>query len=120
MARKKKTATTIYIQIASYRDPELLNTLHDCIANAEYPNQLRFGIGWQHSPYESWDNLDPYLTDPRFTIIDIDYRDAKGPCWVRHQLNETYSGQTYTLQLDSHHRFTKNWDTTLITMLESL
>ena len=120
MGKGKKAPPTIYIQIASYRDPELLNTLRDCIRTAERPDQLRFGIGWQHSPYESWDNLDPYINDSRFRIIDIDYRDAKGPCWIRHQLNEKYSGETYTLQLDSHHRFTQNWDTTLITMLEGL
>jgi GT2 family glycosyltransferase len=120
MGKGKKVPPTIYIQIASYRDPELLNTLHDCIRTAERPDQLRFGIGWQYSPYESWDNLDPYINDSRFRIIALDYRDAKGPCWIRHQLNEKYSGETYTLQLDSHHRFTQNWDTTLITMLESL
>jgi hypothetical protein len=120
MGRQKKIIPTIYIQIASYRDPELLNTLKDCINNAERPEQLRFGIGWQHSPYESWDTLDEYKDDTRFRIIDIDYRDAKGPCWIRHQLNELYSGETYTLQLDSHHRFAEHWDTTLITMLESL
>lgn len=120
MVRQKKTVPTIYIQIASYRDPELLNTLNDCISNAEYPDNLRFGIAWQHSPYEEWDNLNQYKDDSRFKIIDIDYRDAKGPCWVRHQLNELYSEETYTLQLDSHHRFTLNWDTTLINMLESL
>lgn len=120
MVRQKKVAPTIYIQIASYRDPELLNTLNDCINNAERPEQLRFGIAWQHSPYEKWDNLHEYKDDSRFRIIDIDYRDAKGPCWARHQLNELYSEETYTLQLDSHHRFAPNWDTTLINMLDSL
>lgn len=118
MPRKK--IPTIYIQIAAYRDPELLPTLHDCLNNAADASRLRFGIGWQHSPYDDWDTLDQYKNDPRFRIIDIDYRDAKGPCWVRHQLNKLYNGETYTLQLDSHHRFTKNWDTTLIKMLESI
>jgi hypothetical protein len=120
MKKRNLTFPTIYIQIAAYRDPELLATLVDCIQNAARPEQLRFGIAWQHSPYESWDNLDIYLNDSRFHIIDIDYRDARGPCWVRHQLNEQYDNETYTLQLDSHHRFTQNWDTVLISMLESL
>jgi hypothetical protein len=31
-----------------------------------------------------------------------------------------YSGEDYTLQLDSHHRFAPNWDDTLIKMLEGL
>ena len=30
----------IFIQIASYRDPELLKTLRDCIDKAEKPNNL--------------------------------------------------------------------------------
>lgn len=111
---------TIYIQIASYRDPELLNTIKDCLDNAKYPENLRFAIGWQHSAYESWDNLDPYINDDRFNILDIDYRDAKGPCWIRAQLNAAYNGEKYTLQLDSHHRFAPDWDTTVIEMLENL
>lgn len=122
--RKKKYSKTpnktIYIQIASYRDPELLPTLRDCIAMAKYPKNLRFGIAWQHSPYDPWDNLTEFKHDFRFRILDIDYRDAKGPCWARHKLNLEYKNETYTLQLDSHHRFTRNWDETLINMLESL
>lgn len=108
------------MQIAAYRDPELLPTLKSCLENAKYPEHLRFGIAWQHSPYEEWDNLEEYKNDSRFRIIDIDYRDAKGPCWARHQLNLNYQNETYTLQLDSHHRFRENWDVELIAMLESL
>jgi hypothetical protein len=119
MARTKKLPT-IYIQIAAYRDPELLNTIRDCLEKASHPERLNFGIGWQHSPYEEWDNLDEYKNDARFHIIDVDYRDAKGPCWIRHQLNKAYNKQTYTLQLDSHHRFVQGWDVGLIEMLESL
>ena len=122
MARKKgyKKTNTIYIQIASYRDPELLPTLRDCIEQAKYPDNLRFGIAWQHSPYDDWDTLDEFLTDSRFRIIDIDYRDAKGPCVARHQLNTRFKNERYTLQIDSHHRFAPNWDVTLIDMLEDL
>jgi len=120
MPRKKKVTSTIYVQIAAYRDPELLATLRDCLARAKYPEHLRFGIAWQHSPYDTWDTLEEFIADPRFRILDIDYRDAKGPCWARHQLNTLYDGETYILQLDSHHRFTEHWDQTLITMLEGV
>ena len=30
-----------------------------------------------------------------------------------------YNNETYQLQLDSHHRFAPNWDTTFIRMLHS-
>lgn len=119
MATQKKK-NTIYVQIASYRDPELLNTLRDLLDKADHPENLRIAIGWQHSPYEEWDNLHEYKNDPRFHIIDIDYRDARGPCWVRHKLNKAYKNEKYTMQLDSHHRFEKGWDTTVIEMLEGL
>lgn len=117
MAKKKQT---IFVQIAAYRDPELRNTLADLLTKATHPNNLRVAIAWQHSPYEEWDTLDEYTNDNRFHIIDIDYRDARGPCWARHQLNNAYKGETYTLQLDSHHRFTEGWDVSLIQMLEGL
>lgn len=116
----KKTQDKIYIQIASYRDPELLPTIADALDKAEYPKNLVFGICWQHSPYDEWDNLDLYREDPRFRIIDMDYRDAKGVPYARNLLNKSWKDEKYTLQLDSHHRFEKNWDTELIKILEDL
>ena len=64
----------IFIQIASYRDPQLNPTLKNCIENAKYPKNLVFSIAWQHSKDDEWDNLDEYKNDPRFKIIDIDYK----------------------------------------------
>lgn len=110
----------IFIQIASYRDPELNNTLRDCIEKSENPDNLVFSICWQHSKDDEWDNLDLYKDDPRFKIIDVDYAESKGACWARNTLQQQYDGEQYTLQLDSHHRFIQNWDTELINMLEDL
>lgn len=123
MPKKKTVSTstpTIYVQIAAYRDPELLKTIDDCLRNARRPDSLRFGIAWQHSSEDKWDTLVKYQNDPRFTILDIDAKEAKGVCYARSLLNKNYNGETYTLQLDSHHRFAKNWDTELIEMLEGL
>jgi hypothetical protein len=111
---------TIFIQIASYRDPELLKTLQDCLDNAQFPENLRFGICWQHSPEDMWDNLDLYKNDSRFRILDVNYKDSMGACWARNSIQQLYQDETYTLQLDSHHRFIKNWDTELIKMLKDL
>jgi hypothetical protein len=46
----------IFVQIASYRDPELLPTIKECISKAKYPERLTFGICWQHSEDDEWDN----------------------------------------------------------------
>jgi hypothetical protein len=103
----------IFVSIASYRDPELLPTLKDLLNNCANPENLTICIGWQHSKEDTWDTLDEFKDDPRFTIIDYDYKDAKGVCWVRKKIQEKYNGEKYYLQLDSHHRFSKNWDSTL-------
>jgi len=110
----------IFIQIASYRDPELLPTIHDCIANAKYPENLRFGIAWQHSEEDTWDTLDEFKDDSRFRIIGIPHTETKGTCWARYQIQKLWEDEKYTLQLDSHHRFVKNWDTILIKMVKDL
>lgn len=108
---------TIFISIASYRDPELIPTIKDCLANAKNPNKLRFGICWQKDDTES---LDEFKDDDRFKIITVPYEHSKGTCWARNLIQDLYDGETYYLQLDSHHRFSKNWDETLIKMLSSL
>ena len=110
----------IFIQIASYRDPELLPTLKDCISKAKFPENLVFSISWQHSNDDEWDNLNEFSGDTRFKIVDIDHKDSKGACWARNQLQQNYDGEEYTLQLDSHHRFIENWDEELIIMYEDL
>lgn len=110
----------IFIQIASYRDPELIPTIKDCLENATYPERLVFGIAWQHSEEDEWDSLDEYIDDERFRILDIDHKEAKGVCWARNKIQQLYSGEKYTLQLDSHHRFEEGWDTSLIKMLYAL
>jgi hypothetical protein len=107
----------IFISIASYRDPELLPTLRDCLANAKNPNRLTFGICWQKDDTES---LEEFTNDPRFKVIKVPFADSRGTCWARNMIQDLYDGETYYLQLDSHHRFSKDWDATLIKMLKSL
>jgi len=107
----------IFIQIASYRDPQLIPTIKDCINNSKNPENLIFGICWQHDDSES---LDEFKNDKRFKIIDVPYSESKGVCWARHAVQQLYNGEKYTLQIDSHMRFAPNWDETLIDMVEKL
>jgi hypothetical protein len=110
----------IFIQIASYRDPQLVPTIKDCIKNAKKPENLVFSIAWQRSKEDEWDNLDEFSNDERFKIIDINYEDSKGACWARNKLQQQYDGEEYTIQLDSHHRFAENWDEDCIKMIKQL
>jgi len=110
----------IFIQIASYRDPELIPTLDDCIGKADNPDNLVFGICRQFEESDGFDNIDKYRADPRFRIVDVPWGESKGVCWARNQVQQVYADETYTLQLDSHHRFTEGWDTILIDMFKQL
>jgi glycosyltransferase involved in cell wall biosynthesis len=117
---KDEIQSKIFIQIAAYRDNQLLPTIKDCIKNAHYPDNLVFCIAWQHSIEDTWDTLDEYKNDPRFKIIDIDYKDSQGVCWARNKIQQYYDNEEYTLQLDSHHRFVPDWDLEVISMIKNL
>lgn len=105
---------TIFVSIASYRDPELKKTVKDMLSKAKYPKKLKFVVAWQHSEEDEWDDFGKkYSKDKRFSIIDIDHKDSLGVCWARNLIQKEYSGEDYYLQLDSHHRFTQDWDQTL-------
>jgi hypothetical protein len=108
----------IFVQIASYRDRELLPTLDDCISKATNPENLVFSIAWQHAEEE--EDLDKYKNDSRFKIIDIPFKESKGTCWARHKIQQNYNDEEYTLQLDSHHRFSQGWDSESISIIKNL
>jgi hypothetical protein len=110
----------IFIQIASYRDPQLIHTLESMLTNAKFPKNLRIGICRQYHPDDGFDNLDKYKKDKRFRILDVLYTESKGVCWARNQVQQLYGGEEYTLQIDSHMRFEKDWDVEFIKMINQL
>ena len=110
----------IFIQIASYRDPELKKTISNCIENADRPDNLVFGIARQFHPDDKFDDLSEYMTDERFRILNIPYNESKGACWARNQIQQLYNKEQYTMQLDSHMRFAPHWDTEMIGMVKQL
>ncbi len=111
---------TIFVQIASYRDPELIPTLEDLLSKASNPDRLHICVANQFSEDDDFNLPDSYRNDERFTIIDIPFKESKGVCWARNFVQQFYKGEKYTLQLDSHHRFVQNWDKECIDMLKSL
>ena len=132
-------APTIFVQIAAYRDPQLIPTLIDLVDRASRPENLRVVVCWQHAPQEvtaqfiahgfrNWtvnrEGEDTVHTlrygDARIELIDVPHMRSQGACWARNKIQQHYQGERYTLQLDSHHRFVPNWDVKVIEMLESL
>lgn len=110
---------TIFIQIASYRDRELPRTISSALANADAPDRLRFGICWQYDE-NTFDDLEPWMSDDRFGIDEVYYRKSDGCTWARSRANAMFSGEDYYLQIDAHMRFAQGWDTQIIDMLEGI
>ena len=118
MANKQET---IFIQIASYRDPELVPTLTNLLENAKYPERLHICIAFQYSEEDTFTkDIEIFSEDDNITILRIPYKEAVSACWARNKIQQEYKGETYTLQLDSHHRFVPNWDEECIKMLKGL
>ncbi|MCB1842553.1 MAG: hypothetical protein KDI09_06285 [Halioglobus sp.] len=100
----------IFVQVAAYRDPELVPTLRDCLAQADHPALLTFGICWQHA---EGDSLEEFANHPNLRLRQVPYRESRGACWARSETQALYGGETYTLQIDSHHRFSRSWDSSV-------
>ncbi|PCE31339.1 GlcNAc-transferase family protein [Burkholderia ubonensis] len=130
---------TIFVQIASYRDPQLIPTLLDLIERATHPDRLRIVVCWQHALDETVGAFFAYgfsrwhaCYDGAFAthtlayrgatieLIDVPHQQSQGACWARNLIQQQYRDERYTLQLDSHHYFADAWDELAISMLESL
>jgi len=107
----------IYVQIASYRDPDVENTIQDLIAKADKPNNLILGICDQYGPENR--NLPEYSKE-NFRVIRVPFYISPGLGWARHMIQKLYfeGDAEYTMQLDSHMRFKTGWDTKLINMVK--
>jgi len=110
----------IFIQIASYRDPQLIPTIEDAMLKAKNPKNLVFSIARQFHPDDKFDDLSVYNDHPNFRILNIPYTDSEGVCWARNLTQQLYDGEEYTLQIDSHMRFEKHWDVEMIKMIKQL
>lgn len=96
----------IFIQISSYRDPELKPTILDAIGKSSRNHELYFGL---HISY--LDELEIDVPD----IPNIKYVTSKAPKNIgvgigRYIAHQFYNGQDFYLQCDSHTRFVENWD----------
>jgi len=107
---------SIFISIASYEDPDLINTVKSAIDNANNPKNLYFGICLQYKKFPDLSFIPNHQKD----IIMFDPENRPGISKVRFLIKSFYKNQDYFLQIDSHSRFLKNWDLILIDNLKKL
>lgn len=110
----------IFVQIASYRDNELVPTIKDCLNKSQNIDNIKFGICVQHGEELSLCDKDFLSSLQNSKVLFVNYKDSLGACWARHRTNNLYNNEFFTLQIDSHMRFIKNWDSELINMWKNL
>jgi hypothetical protein len=104
----------IFVQIPAYRDTELAATLLDLYSKAARPGQLRVSVLWQRGPHE---RLPPNVIKlPHLNLISVPFEKSKGCNWARSEVQQCWRGEEFSLLIDSHHRFVRGWDETLIEM----
>jgi len=110
----------LFVQIASYRDPQLGPTLHDLIHKAAQPQLLHIGVCLQLGPGDqaccgvSSLPSGEALRGARLSLDVVPASASGGVCWARARSQALWSGEPYTLQIDSHMRFAAGWDQELL------
>jgi [Skp1-protein]-hydroxyproline N-acetylglucosaminyltransferase len=114
---------TIFVSIASYRDDVCTDTLDSLFKMAENPNRIFVGICQQNNSIEDKDCLAGIVNTPlenNVRIIRIPHYEARGPTYARYLCSTLWNGEQYFLQIDSHTKFVKGWDSICINMIESI
>ena len=113
----------IFVSIASYRDDVCSTTLDSLYTMADKKERVYVGICQQNKNEEDR-GIDcvskGYQDHPNVKIIRIPHFDAKGPTHARYLCSTLWDGEEYFLQIDSHSKFVKGWDTLCINMLTDI
>lgn len=108
---------TIFVSIASYRDPDCQNTVRDLFEKAAHPERVVIGICLQIVPDEDADCLVSTQRPQQLRVIEVHASESRGACWARSRVQELWRGEDYFFQVDSHMRFVPGWDEKLIATL---
>ncbi len=112
---------SIFVSIASYRDSECSMTLLDLYKNATNPLNIFTGICQQNDSKIDSDCIpDDFKYKSNVRIIRIPSNEARGPTKARYYCSTLYNNEMYYMQIDSHTRFVKGWDSRCLNMINSL
>lgn len=97
---------SIFVQISSYHDYELCNTITNAIAKSSKKYKINFGI---HSIYHKENDI----LVPEYPNVNLEISKAPenlGMGLGRLIAHNFYSGEDYYFQIDAHTNFDQDWD----------
>lgn len=104
--------STIFINIPSYKDPEIWQTVEDFIKQAKYPERIFFGITLQTDSIKK--DLKKSKEFKNVTADVIKPGSIIGCQPARKNSHKFYNGEDFYLNMDSHMRAKPNWDVEII------
>jgi len=102
---------SVFVQIPSYRDWELSETVRDAVAKASGDNIITFGV---HNCMLADDDIPLDFGSATVRLEQSIAPDNIGLQKARKIANAMYDGEDYYLQTDAHMRFVQDWDNILI------
>ena len=107
----------ILVEIASYCDSELFNTINSALIQADFPDRVCFAVCYQNDDENGYEELKKIKN---CKVTWLKENETKGSCYARYLCQKMITDEKYIYQIDSHMRFVKHWDTCLINELLSL
>lgn len=109
------TQDGIFISIASYRDPDLVNTVKSLWENADSPDKLFFSI-FSHGENDEHADLS-FIPNNQIRYQKEHWSLTTGVCRARYEASQNIN-KKFFFQIDSHARFRSGWDSLVTTAYE--
>ena len=107
-----ESSQKIFVSIACFSDPDVVDTVTDCLEKAGSPARVEIGVCLQAKPNDAcYDALNDIA---QVTVDRIDVNEARGPIYARARCEALMTDVDYFLQIDCHSRFFPGWDEILI------
>ncbi len=105
-------SSIICVQIPSYKDIDVINTVNSLLVNAVNPDRIRIKIFFQD---DDVDLLKQLQAISNVEVKQIPSCESQGLCYARYQCNLMMDDDTnFAMHIDSHMRCAKFWDVALI------
>lgn len=111
---------TIFVSVASYRDPECPLTVEDLFMRAKFPGRVIVGVCQQNANTDI--DVMTTKTNDRFSrnirVIRLPHTEARGPMYARALIEEhLFNDEDYYMVIDSHTKCIQDWDVHCIKQL---
>lgn len=112
---------SIFISFPTMHDPEVINTINGIYSLSKNPQDIYVSIYNLYTHESEKERLQNFVNHKNISVqnqlFDLDNLwEYAGPSKSRIKAFSKYDGEDYILQIDSHTKFTPNWDNELINL----